>query len=214
MSSGPRFEFAASETGAYRIEIQLPNAPGNPPIPWVVTNPIYLRADAKPPAEKGSVPSFTPRYQDGPADGWSVEKSAQSRGAIDVVPTISGKQLKFRFALGGSDAESPFVAFVMSPGPITGNDRMTFNAMASRPMRISVQVRSTGAGAERWRRSVYLDETMRTVTVRFDDMHPMGPSDARVSADRVRDVLFVVDRTNARLGSNGEIWIDDVKYGR
>ena len=215
-STGPRHEFTATEPGVYRVEVHLADAPGSPPIPWVLTNPIYLRTETNVAVEKGTVPTFTSRYQDQSAEGWTVEKNAQSQGAIDAVATITGKQLKFRFALGGSDADSPFVSMVMPAGPIASADRIAFTAMASRPMRMSVQLRALGdAGSERWRRSVYVDEMMRTFVIRFDEMRSLdAKSKAHPSLDRVRDVLFVIDGTNARAGSNGQIWLDDVKYGR
>jgi hypothetical protein len=215
-STGPRHEFTATEPGVYRVEVHLADAPGSPPIPWVLTNPIYLRTETNAAVEKGSVPTFISRYQDQSAEGWTVERNAQSQGAIDAVATITGKQLKFRFALGGSDADSPFVGLVMPAGPIASADRIAFTAMASRPMRMSVQLRALGdAGSERWRRSVYVDEMMRTFVIRFDDMRPLdAKSKSHPSLDRVRDVLVVIDGTNARPGSNGQIWLDDVKYGR
>lgn len=80
-------------------------------------------------------------------------------------------------------------------------------------MRVSVQLR-TADGGERWKRSVYVDETPRTVTVRFDDMIPVGGSRPRPSVDRVRDVMFVIDTTNARPDANGQIWLDEIRYGR
>jgi len=56
---------------------------------------------------------------------------------------------------------------------------------------------------------------MRTFTIRFDEMRPLGTtSGPHPSLGLVRDVLFVIDRTNTRPGSNGQIWLDDVKYGR
>jgi hypothetical protein len=204
------------EAGVYRAEIQLQDAPGNPPIPWVVTNPIYVRDKPDDQSRASSSGVFTTRYQDGPADGWRVEKSANSEGVFNVVPTISGTQLAFRFALGGTEGESPFIGLVMAAGSIAGSDRIAFTAAASRPMRVSVQLRGTeGSRGERWRRSVYLDETARPVTVRFDEMVPIGVAEhAHPIVDSVSDVLFVVDTMNARPGSNGQIWIDDVKYGR
>ena len=215
VESAPRLEFATTERGAYRVEVHLADAPGSPPIPWVVTNPIYVRTETRPAVEQGSATTFTPRYQDqSSAEGWSVQKNAQSQGAIDVVNTLTGKQLKFRFALGGSDADSPFVGFAMPAGPIVDSDRMLFTAMASRPMRMSVQLRATGQPDERWRRSVFVDEMPRPFTIRFDDMRPSGSSSPHPDVGRVRDVLFVIDTTNARPGSNGQIWIDDIKYGR
>ena len=68
---------------------------------------------------------------------------------------------------------------------------------------------------ERWHRSVYLDETAREVTVFFDDMTARGPtSRRRPNLSDVRHVLFVVDTVNTRPGTSGQIWIDDVRYGR
>jgi hypothetical protein len=175
-----------------------------------------VRTETRPAAEQSSARTFTPRYQDQSADGWEVEKNAQSQGAIDVVNTLTGKQLKLRFALGGGDADSPFVGFAMPAGPIDGSDRIVFTAMASRPMRMSVQLRAPGEPVDkRWRRSVFVDEMLRSFTIRFDDMRPLGSSSsAHPNLAGVRDVLFVIDRTNARPGSNGQIWLDDVKYGR
>jgi hypothetical protein len=114
-------------------------------------------------------------------------------------------------------SESPYAALVMPAGPALGGyDRVMFSARASRPMRISVQVRVPAAGAgERWQRSVYLDETARDVTVFVDDMTPRGETtQRRPLLSAVRDLLFVVDTVNTKPGTAGQIWIDDVKYGR
>ena len=43
-----RVAATAGETGAYRVEVHVPAAPGTPPVPWVVSNPIYV-LDAEPP---------------------------------------------------------------------------------------------------------------------------------------------------------------------
>ena len=215
-SSGPRLEYTSSEPGAYRAEITLSDTPGARTIPWIVTNPIYLGIAAL--SSRGATASgseFTSRYQNGAADDWRVEKSAQSEGAINVVRTVNGTQVSFRFALGGAEADGPFAGMVLPAGAIAGADRLVFTATASRPLRLSVQLRSPGgAVGKRWRRSVYLDETARTITVPFIEMTPVGTADSdRPIVDSVSDVLFVVDMTNARPGFNGQIWIDDVKYG-
>jgi hypothetical protein len=95
-------------------------------------------------------------------------------------------------------------------------DRIIFNGRAVRPMRVSVQLRVPGAGdGERWQRSVYLDQTPRDVTIRFEDMKPRGVTgNVRPAIDRVASVLFVVDTVNAGVGSNGQFVIDDVRYAR
>jgi hypothetical protein len=213
-TTGGRLAYMSEELGTYRAEIVLADSPGRPPIPWVVTNPIYVRNKLEPAPPKPAPSTYVSRYQDGAADGWRVEKSAQSEGSMNVVRTIAGTQLTLRFALGGGDGDSPYVGLAMPAGEIAGHDRLAFTAAASRPMRVSVQLRVADAKGERWQRSVYLDETARGVIVPFDEMRPVGAtSSAHPVVERVRDVLFVIDTANAHSGSNGQIWIDDVKYG-
>ena len=95
-------------------------------------------------------------------------------------------------------------------------DRLMFTAQSSRPTRIWVQLRVPGGAQGRsWHRSVYVDETPRTIVVPFDDMRPLEPTTTGqpVLAD-VRDVLFVVDTVNTRPGISGQLWLDEVKVGR
>ena len=42
--------------GAYRVEVSLPGAPGQPPIPWLLSNPIYV-GERPTPATAGSAPA-------------------------------------------------------------------------------------------------------------------------------------------------------------
>jgi hypothetical protein len=216
------FDYTATEPGAYRVEVLLPGAPGQPPVPWIVSNPIYVGVPgALAPPPPAPVPSVAPReatvrYGDGPASDWSVEVGAQSKAVIDRLKAVAGDELGFRFGLGGAESDSPYAAMVMPAGPIDGFGRLLFTAHASRPMRISVQLRAPGTTAgERWRRSVFLDTTTREITIAFDDMRPAGvTSTPRPDLARVQSVLFVVDTVNAVTGTNGQFVIDDVKYAR
>jgi hypothetical protein len=198
----------------YRVEIQLPRAPGNPPIPWVVTNPIYVRAQDESAMPRGGATESSVQYGDGPATDWRIEVSERSKAALDVTRTTSGTELLLRWAVGGTKAESPYGAFVMPAGPALGGyDRLMFTARADRPMRVSIQLRAENG--ERWRRSVYLDEQPRPLTAFFDDFRPVGvTSQRRLPLNAIRDVLFVVDTVNAKPGAAGQFWLDDVKYGR
>jgi hypothetical protein len=45
-------------------------------------------------------------------------------------------------------------------------------------------------------------------------MTRVGEGNGGPAVDRISDLLFVVDTTNARPGASGQIWIDDLKYGR
>jgi hypothetical protein len=146
-----------------------------------------------------------------------MEQAPQSAGAIDRLPAVKGSQLAFRFALGGARSQSPYAAMVMPAGSdISKYDRLIFTGRASRPMRVSVQLRArSGDAGQRWHRSVFLDPTAREITVFFDDMAPRGVTSApRPVLGEVESVLFVIDTVNADTGTNGQFVIDDVKYAR
>jgi hypothetical protein len=207
------------DPAVYRVEVELATPSGQAAMPWILSNPIYLRAPGPEPVAPGRAParSFVVQYEDGRPRDWVVENSPRSSGAIDVALAVPGTQLLMRYAVGGSVAESPFVAFAMPAGDaIATADRLMFTAHADRPMRLSVQLRiPSGVAGERWQRSIYLDQMPRDVTVFFDDMIPRGPTTARrpTLAD-VRSVLFVVDSVNSKPGTSGQFWIDDVRYGK
>jgi hypothetical protein len=207
---------AAREPATYRAEVHLTEAPGRPPVPWVLSNPIYVGLNDAVPSLPRQLSEVVSRYDNGPAAEWMAASSPRSRAVLDVVPGPGGTQLSLRFGLGGTMAESPYAALVMPAGTMQGYDRLIFTARASQPMRLSVQVRApTTAEGERWHRSVYLDERARQVTIFFDDMRPRGPtSQRRPDVAAVHAVLFVVDTVNTKPGASGQIWIDEVKYGR
>jgi hypothetical protein len=109
----------------------------------------------------------------------------QQPGALDVVPTVDGTQLLLRYGLGGTRSESPFVAIAVPVAQVGEFDRLRFSARASRPTRVSVQIRIPGEPSSlRWQRSVYLDETARDVDVPFDEMRPIGPAPDVRQAER------------------------------
>ena len=208
---------ADGSPGVYRVEATLPARPGGvTPAPWLVSNPIYV----------GPATPFTPRpiltpvashvlYRDG-SSPLTVEHSDLSAGAITVARAEGGTQLSLRFALGGKQSDAPFVAFA-SPAPeIASYTGVRFTGRASRPMRISVQLRvPEQQGSGRWRRSIYLDETARAVVVPFAEFHPVHSSlGATPPLAAVTSLLFVLDTMNTALGSNGEIWIDDLAFVR
>ena len=217
---GPRLEHVTDGgAGVYRVEVQMPGAPGDPKVPWMLSNPIYVGdydGGGDRATERDAPSAVVVRYGDGPATDWTIETGAASLGAIDVVPTVRGTQLALRYALGGAESASPYVAFVMAAGDaLARHDRLIFTAMADSPMRLSVQLREpAGARGVRWQRSVYLDGTAREITVRFDELRPAGEGAGEIPPDRISSVLFVVDTVHTPLGENGRIWLDDVKYGR
>ena len=216
---GSRLDYDAPEAPAvYHVEITLPDAPGRPPVPWVFTNPIYVGREAAPPANSphAAPHTFVTLYDGGPARGWRIEKSMQSDAAMDVIGALGGSQLLLRYAISGAQADNPYAAFVMPATPaIAMFDRLVFTARADRPMRVSVQLRGPDGDGERWRRSVYLDTVRRTVDLPFADFRPAtSGSTARLDLSKVDSVLFVIDTVNTKVGSNGEIQVDDIRYAR
>jgi hypothetical protein len=201
----------------YRVEATLPVRRGGGPLaPWLVSNPIYVG-----PAEPWSAPvPPTPTtskalYRDG-AHPFAVEHSQQSDGAITVVRAEGGTQLSFRFALGGKLSDGPFVAFASDAPEIENYTAVSFTGRANRPLRVSLQLRaSTGQGSGRWRRSVYLDETPRTVILPFAGFRPAQNGSAPAPPlESIASLLFVLDSMNTALGSNGEFLLDDIAFVR
>jgi hypothetical protein len=217
MATGNQLQFEApAEPGVYRVEVSLPTDPGNPPVPWIVSNPIYVgRAAPPPPLVPPPANSVTSLYDGGPPRGWKIEKNPDSDAMMDVVGKLDGSQLLLRYALSGKTSESPYVAFVMpATADIASHRRLQFTARADRPMRVAVQLRGASAGA-RWRRSLYLDDMPRKIDVPFDEFRPQGNAAAPMPPlDEIQSVLFVVDTVNTKVGSNGQVWIDDVRYAR
>ena len=63
-TTGPDLRYQVPTEGdraAYRLEIRLPEAPGNPPIPWIVTNPIYHRGSSEPTSSSSPSPAIVGR---------------------------------------------------------------------------------------------------------------------------------------------------------
>jgi hypothetical protein len=202
-----RVEFSGpSSPGAYRVEAEFPNAA----VPWIVSNPIYI----------GARPQAVPAERELPRsqvvvlaadDRWTVERDGQSTAAV----TIADDGLEFEFGLGGGAASGQYAAMVAPVESDEGFDRVRFTAIADRPMRLSLQLRLPGGqDGLRWRKSVYVDDQPATITVRVEDLEPVGgTSSQQPIVARIRSILFVVDTVNTLPGTDGSIRISDVELG-
>jgi hypothetical protein len=195
--------------GAFRVEVRVPGAPGNPPVPWLVSNPIYFlspRAEpAPPPADATVIPI--------PADvAWHVEKDPESRGTL----TASGDGVTLDYTLGAGDRASQFAALVANlqmRAPQFSRVRLT--ASAVRPGRLSVQLRFPQGGGERWAKSVYVDSVPREIAVAIGDMRPADRQPGPVpDPSSAAALLFVADLTNARPGDANSIHLWNIRFGR
>jgi hypothetical protein len=217
-ASAAMLDYAAGgEPATYRIEATLPEPGGGlPRAPWLVSNPIYVGAVAPWSAKAPPSPvTRQPIDRDG-SSAWTVEHSVLAAGDVGNARAIDGTQLHMRYALGGARADGPFVAFAVPVRGMTGFMRLMFAGHAKAPMRVSVQLRAAaGQGSGRWRRSVYLDENQRTISLPFDEFRAAESSTpAAPSLETISSLLFVIDTMNTALGTNGEFWIDDVSLVR
>jgi hypothetical protein len=180
-------------SGAYRAEILIPGAPGLPPVPWIVSNPIYFgaRADDVPSAALPVVAANIPPFP------WRIEKDPSSSATLHSGATEA--TLEYKLAEG--ERADQFVAVASdlhgTPGAIE------LSLAADRPMRVSVQLRSVDGF--RWARSYYVDPRGSALRVPVSSLVAIPPS-----AGPVRDaqsLLLVVDLTNAQPGRTGTLRI-------
>ncbi len=198
-----------------RLEGHAGGAPGSPPVPWLVSNPIYLGA---PPLEAATV-RVEPSLDEG-APGrrvrlaerarWASETDATSRATL-TTPDLDDV-IRLQFAL-GPDREAN--AFVALHHPLDAADGalewILFRAWADLPGRLSVQLRDAGAAGRRWQRSVHVDPTPRSYAVAVTDMRATdvrNPDPTRPDASD--SLLFVIDTVNTPPGAQGTISLRDV----
>ncbi len=122
--------------------------------------------------------------------------------------------LELSFSLRAGARDGQYVAAVREvPPDVAQFDRLAFRASASRPLRLSVQLRD--AAGRRWQRSVYVEAVAGMIVVPFADMRLVGGiSTQPPDLQTVHSILFVVDLTNARPGTAGEIRLSDMRLAR
>lgn len=200
-----------TSVGAYRVEATYPGFD----LPWLIGNPIYFGRPSRgrPPPPTGANAISQPVLELPVTAPWTVEHDASSTGRIETAP--DGRTLQFAFALGEGEPAGQYAALSIAVGGTRGFDRVQLVGRASRPMRVSVQVRLPGGrDGQRWRRSVYLDETSRPVVLRLEDFLPVGRTTTqRPIVARVQSLLVVVDTVNTRPGQRGTVWLSGVALG-
>jgi hypothetical protein len=202
---------APERPAVFRVEVGLANAPGRPPIPWIVSNPIYVGGPVDPrrPIVRREPGQAVP-FAAGPA-AWAVERERHSRATLSGAGTSA---VDLDYGLAPAVFANQYVAVVQAVDHVDAYDRLQFRARADRPMRVSVQIRlPSRTGGERWQRSVYLDRDARDTSVFLDDMRPIGPTSSWTpDLSKVNTVLFVIDTTNARPGASGRVRLEDVAW--
>jgi len=191
---------AADAPGAYRVEVR--RSASTESAPWMVTNPIYFRAQAQ---DHGPQPqSFSVVRPVGGAA--RVEKDSLSSAML----AASAQGFTLEYALRAGEKQSQYAAAVVEMPSGVDAGGLQFDARSSSPMRISVQLRFGDQRATRWARSVYLSMESQRITVPFSQF-VLADGNRGVSASSAASaVLFVVDLTNARPGLSGSFEISNL----
>jgi hypothetical protein len=201
----------AGESGVYRVEVSLPDAS----VPWIVSNPIVIGRLPGPPDGTPGDSTEPEEWLEVSRDNrhWVVEKDPTSTGSAEP----EADAVRLEYALGDGPARGQYAALAAVIDAPAGVDRVTFVGRSDRPVRVSVQVRLPGPGPReprRWRRSVYLDDSARSITLRLQDFEPVdGGTTRRPIVVPIQSLLFVVDTVNSAPGSQGRVWISDVRLG-
>ncbi len=205
-STGEIRRVLTGATGSYRIEVLAPGAPGIPPIPWLVSNPIYFLNDGSAKSAKGADGAKSADGAKGaesaepiPPFPWRIEKDPTSSGIL----RRSDHDAALDYKLGDGPRNSQFVALAtdVDPQPMTAID---LSLAGDRPLRVSVQVRR-GDGA-RWGRSFYVDPAGSNLRIALSTLRPIGrPSGSTISATDITSILIVIDLTNAAPGHTGAL---------
>jgi hypothetical protein len=196
--------FDAAAPGVYRVEVRMPRWA----VPWIVTNPIYLRSSAGPEPD-GVAPAppagTTALELTGPG---LVEKDPQS--TAELLSNDGRWSLDFRLRSG--ERVSQYVAIAVPlPRVLPPFDRVVFTGQSSPPLRVSVQVRFDRAAGARWVHSVFLSSESRQVVVPVDRLVPADQPQQAAQFDSASSLLFVVDLTNASPGSQGRFEISNLR---
>src|SRR5262249_21176740 len=142
---------ASNKFGPYRVEVHLAHAPGDLPIPWLVSNFVDVAAPSRS-STSAAAPSGTSAP---PVPGaiapfpWRIEKDPGS-SAILRTPDRTA-ELEYRLAPG--ERNSQFVALATDVHDAVFS-ALRFALQSDRPSRVWVQVRT--ADGRRWGRSFYV----------------------------------------------------------
>jgi hypothetical protein len=205
---------------AYRLEVEWADATSGWAAPWVVSNAITIgssivdaaaAATTRVPSSLGTSASASTEV--GRFAGWRVEKDAITRASVAATSGSDGLALEFRLASAGRSTWAAAAA-ALPPG-LGVDDELRFSAQANRPLRLSVQARAPGgSGEQRWRRSVYLDETRRDIVVPLRTLTPVGKGPVQARLSQSDKLLLVIDRTHAVAGASGRILFEDIRLVR
>jgi len=196
-----------------RAEVWLAGTTETSPLPWIVSNPIYVSRPPQLPVRRRLAMEEHAVLESTTGPDWHIEQRPGSSAGFEK----TADSLRVHYSLGRAAPPTPFAAVTVSaPALLRQFDRVSFRGVADKPMRLYVQLRRpTDPEGQRWRRSVYLDQVPRDVTIFFDEMTPAGRTATfRPDLNNISDLLFVVDTTNTPPGQIGIFAIEALHLER
>jgi hypothetical protein len=188
-----RHEVPADRPGAYRVEVRLAGAPGDPPVPWLVSNAIRVGADSivTPPLVPAPGKPIAPFP-------WRIEKDAASSAIVRTSATSA--ELSYRLADGARNSQFVAMATDLRDEAFTAID---LDLASDRPARVWVQART--ADGRRWGRTFYVDPAGASFRASLPLFKGIGHSASPPPGTAVTSILLVVDLTNAAPGRPGRL---------
>ncbi|HET7747024.1 MAG TPA: hypothetical protein VFM29_06960, partial [Vicinamibacteria bacterium] len=230
VQEGPApLEVRAEVEGVYRVEAFLPRWEA----PWVMTNPIYVFGPQRAAERRAAAAWPTPPPPPAPAallDDFEGETwfagVADARSTVERAVQAAGEgeggsvAARFRFRLGEPTADHPdvFAALINErpPGTLAGRQGIVLSLRGDGVYRVWFQVRdanpaSRDGGTEWWFTSLKTAPEWRRVAIPFESLRSINPAtDGRLDLDKVRALVFVVDKGTLAPGTAGTIWVDDI----
>lgn len=209
--------YRVEEPAVYRVEVRVSGVAGEPPVPWIVSNPIIVgdspivpsAAPRRPTARRGLMGRSTAR-----SEIWSVEHDPNS----DAEVTIESRQLSLHYRLSDSATDSPYAVLrrPVSGVELESFDGVAFDVVADRPVRLFVHLRAGALASDhRWRSSFYADTSRRQIRIAFDEFNPVQPDRyGAVDLAATDSLLLGAELVNAKPGSTAVVTIRRLRLER
>jgi hypothetical protein len=221
-------DVALAGPGVYRVEARVPGWP----VPWVITNPVYVhderdrearaRAGAwpgppppprevRPLASLPGSPAFNPEFD--PSSWMDTAVAAPGDGPG------GGEATKLAFRLGAPTASQPFTWCALvnrQARDLSAYAGLRFRIRGDGEYGLWVQVRdvnpaSADEGLEWWLASARTSGEWREVLLPFARFRTINrKTDGRLDPGETRALVFVLDGASVKAGTRGTIWISDV----
>ena len=223
---GP-LDHRVTEPGVYRVEAHVPGWE----IPWIVTNPIYVlttdgrarrdrAATLPPPPVVGETVELEPFGAPSTFEAVANETSRVRPQVIEAGTGPDGSsaaRLTFQLGEPTDDHPAPFASLVSNmPRDLAGYDGVVFAVRSDKPYRFWIQVRdlhpTDPEGADTWRASVRSSTEWQDVAVPFDSLtNIIDDTSGMLDLEQTRAIVFLVDTGAVDPGTDGTIWLDDLR---